>query len=303
MDWLRLLGKTASAVAGLAGIALALVYFLQEKILYVPRLPGVSNEYPHLPDAFQLRYEDVWLTTSDGLRLHAWLMSAPELSEQQRRAAPTVIFCQENAGNMAWRLHFIKRLCYHLRCNAFIFSYRGYGRSQGTPSEQGLQLDVECAVDYVLGRADLNAQRIVLFGRSLGGAVAAHAAARRRPQVSGLVLENTFTRIVDLVPHKLPLLKPLVGPGKLCNFLVRNHWDTKARLQQLKDLPILFLSSLRDTMLPPSQMLELYALHPAAPWSMKFFDDGQHLDTYETDAAQYWPAVQQFVDHLPAPEE
>lgn len=79
---------------------------------------------------------------------------------------------------------------------------------------QGLQLDVECAVDYVLGRADLNAQRIVLFGRSLGGAVAAHAAARRRPQVAGLVLENTFTRIVDLVPHKLPLLKPLVGPGK-----------------------------------------------------------------------------------------
>jgi hypothetical protein len=71
--------------------------------LYVPRLPGVSNEYPHLPDAFQLRYEDVWLTTSDGLTLHAWLMSAPELSEQQRRAAPTVIFCQENAGNMAWR--------------------------------------------------------------------------------------------------------------------------------------------------------------------------------------------------------
>lgn len=79
---------------------------------------------------------------------------------------------------------------------------------------QGLRLDAECAVDHILRRTDLDPRRVVLFGRSLGGAVAAHAAVRRRPQVAGLVLENTFTRILDLVPHTMPFLRPLVGPGK-----------------------------------------------------------------------------------------
>jgi pimeloyl-ACP methyl ester carboxylesterase len=100
-------------------------------------------------------------------------------------------------------------------------------------------------VDHLLHRADVDPRRVVLFGRSLGGAVAAHAALAARCRVAGLVLENTFTRIVDLVPHTLPLLRPLVGPGRLFNWLVRNRWDTGARLASLTDLPILFLSSLQ----------------------------------------------------------
>jgi hypothetical protein len=69
-------------------------------------------------------------------------------------------------------------------------------------------------MDHILQRTDLDPSRVVLFGRSLGGAVAAHAAVVRQKHVAGLVLENTFTRLVDLVPHTMPLLKPLVGPGK-----------------------------------------------------------------------------------------
>lgn len=71
--------------------------------IYVPRLPGIPSDYPYLPDSFQMAFEDVWLTTADGLRLHAWLMWPPHWGEERRRSAPTVIFFQENAGNMAFR--------------------------------------------------------------------------------------------------------------------------------------------------------------------------------------------------------
>lgn len=71
--------------------------------IYVPRLPGIPNDYPYYPDAFRLAYEDVWLTTSDGLRLHAWLMWPPHWGPEERRRRPTVVFFQENAGNMAFR--------------------------------------------------------------------------------------------------------------------------------------------------------------------------------------------------------
>ena len=79
--------------------------------IYVPRLPGIPNEYPYHPDAFGLAYEDIWLTAADGVRLHAWLMWPPHWSEEQRRSRPTVMFFQENAGNMAFR-------CAHPACCA-----------------------------------------------------------------------------------------------------------------------------------------------------------------------------------------
>lgn len=298
VDWVKVGLNTLTVVGGLMGAALGLLYFFQEKIIYVPRLPGIPNEYPYLPDAFGLSYEDVEIIAADGVRLHAWLMWAPHLDEAARRARPTVIFFQENAGNMAFRLHFMNALARNLNVSAFIFSYRGYGQSEGTPSEQGLQLDAEAAVEHVLRRTDIDPTQVVLFGRSLGGAVAAYAASRLQRHVSGLVLENTFTCIVDLVPHTLPFLRPLVGPGRPFNFLVRNHWDSRSRLARLTDLPTLFMSATQDEMLPPQQMQELYELHPEEPWRIVYFDDGRHLDAYDSHAAQYWPALRLFLSTL-----
>ncbi|KAI7839221.1 hypothetical protein COHA_007034 [Chlorella ohadii] len=315
VDWVKLGIRTAGALGGLVGLAVSLLYFLQEKILYVPRLPGIPNEYPYLPDAFHLNFEDIWLTTKDGLRLHAWLMWPRHWSAEERRRRPTVLFCQENAGNMAFRLPFLKPLTRILDCSAFIFSYRGYGRSEGSPSERGLQLDVEAALEHVLRRTDIDPTKVVLFGRSLGGAVAVYGAVEQQRHLAGLILENTFTRIIDVVPHALPFLAPLVGPGrpcnflvrnrrddvphlKPCNFLVRNHWDNVPRLKQLKALPTLFLSALQDEMLPAPQMKELYELHPRDPWRIVYFPEGRHLDAYDSCAAQYWPAVQEFISSL-----
>lgn len=298
VDWVKLGLRTAGALGGLVGLAVSLLYFLQEKILYVPRLPGIPNDYPYFPDAFHLAFEDVELTTRDGLRLHAWMMWPRHWSAEERRRRPTVLFCQENAGNMAFRLPFLKPLTRFLDCSAFIFSYRGYGRSEGTPSERGLQLDVEAAFEHVLRRTDIDPTKVVVFGRSLGGAVAVYGAVQQQRHLAGLIIENTFTRVVDVVPHTLPFLATLVGPGRPCNFLVRNHWDNVPRLKQLKTLPTLFLSALQDEMLPAPQMKQLYELHPREPWRIVYFPEGRHLDAYDSCAAQYWPAVQEFISSL-----
>lgn len=293
-----LLKQACYTVGGIAAIAVALLYILQEKLIYIPKLPGVPAELAYFPDQFGMAFEDVWLTTKDGKRLHAWLMWPGRWGADVaalRRRRPTVMFFQENAGNMSFRLPFLRPLTRHLDCSAFILSYRGYGLSQGSPTEWGLKLDAEAAMEHVLGRNDIDTDQVFVFGRSLGGAVAVHAAARYQDQIAGLVLENTFTSIADTAGAVLPLLGVLIGPRRPGNWLLRNRWETRREIKLCASLPVLLLSSLQDEMLPPYQMRELYDVHPSPPWRLVVFPNGRHLDAYDTEASEYWPALQQFV--------
>ena len=208
----------------------------------------MSSGYPYQPDEFGLEFEDVWLEAGDGVKLHAWMMWPARWAAEQRRRRPVVVFFQENAGNMAYRLHFLKPLTRVLDCSAFILSYRGYGASGGRPSEAGLQADAAAALAHVLSRPDVDPRRVVVFGRSLGGAVAIHAAAARAAAgapLPALVIENTFTRLADVVPKVMPLLGRLIGPGRRFNWLLRNRWDNEREIRGLTRVPILFLSSLQ----------------------------------------------------------
>jgi hypothetical protein len=83
-------------VGGLAGAALGLLYFLQEKVIYVPVLPGIPRDYPYYPDEFGLKYEDVWFSAADNTRLHAWLIWPSHWAPEQRRERPVIVFFQEN---------------------------------------------------------------------------------------------------------------------------------------------------------------------------------------------------------------
>jgi fermentation-respiration switch protein FrsA (DUF1100 family) len=94
------------------------------------------------------------------------------------------------AGNMAFRLHFIKALARVLDCSVFITSYRGYGRSSGSPSEAGLKLDADAALRHLVLRSDIDPSKLVLFGRSLGGAVAIYAAGKHKHRIKGLIVRG-----------------------------------------------------------------------------------------------------------------
>ncbi|RMF62160.1 MAG: alpha/beta hydrolase, partial [Calditrichaeota bacterium] len=109
-----------------------------------------------------LQAEDCFFKTSDGLTLHGWFVP-------HEAALGTLLWCHGNAGNLADRFDNLLRLS-HLPVNVFIFDYRGYGRSEGSPSENGIYLDAEAAYDYLRSRG-LRSERIIIFGRSLGGAV------------------------------------------------------------------------------------------------------------------------------------
>ena len=160
-----------------------MLYFLQSKLIYYP-----TREIEVTPAAAGLAYEQVALRAADAVLLGAWFVPAED-------ARGTVLFCHGNAGNISHRLDSI-RIFHDLGLSVLIFDYRGYGTSEGKPSEQGTYLDAEAAWAYLTEARRVGPSRIIVFGRSLGGAVAARLAADKAP--AGLIVESAFTSIPGL---------------------------------------------------------------------------------------------------------
>ncbi|CAM6024488.1 unnamed protein product [Sphagnum balticum] len=291
-------------LGGLACTGVVLLLALQEKLVYVPIIPGMSKGYPITPARLRLRYEDVWLESSDGVRLHSWFIKA---SPDCR--GPTVLFFQENAGNIAYRLEFVELMLRRLNCNVFMLSYRGYGASDGYPSQPGLTMDAEAALEHLLQRTDIDPKRIFVFGRSLGGAVGSALTKRNPGKVSGLILENTFTSVLDMAGVMLPPLRFFVGgPGsgkgpKLLNWLVKSPWRTIDLVTDISE-PVLFLSGLKDEMVPPSHMRRLYiaARKNSGYRSFVEFPHGMHMDTWMRGGEHYWKSIESFMKQHTAGE-
>ncbi|KAL2480069.1 alpha/beta-Hydrolases superfamily protein [Abeliophyllum distichum] len=285
---------------GLGGIVvagMALLVAFQEKLVYVPVLPGLTKSYPITPARLRLLYEDVWLRSSDGVRLHAWFI---KLFPDCR--GPTILFFQENAGNIAHRLEMVRIMLQRLQCNVFMLSYRGYGDSDGFPSQHGITKDAQAALDHLVQRTDIDTSRIVVFGRSLGGAVGAVLTKNNPDKVAAIILENTFTSILDMAGVLLPFLKWFIGKSgskgpRVMNFLVRSPWNTIDIIGEIKQ-PILFLSGLQDEMVPPSHMLMLYAKAAARNQQCSFveFPTGMHMDTWLAGGDGYWSTIQEFLE-------
>ncbi|KHG14804.1 Abhydrolase domain-containing 13 [Gossypium arboreum] len=254
-------------VGGIVMAGMALLVAFQEKLVYVPVLPGLTKSYPITPARLGLVYEDVWLRSLDGIRLHAWFIKLfPECR------GPTIL----------------------------------YGASDGYPSQHGIINDAQAALDHLSQRTDIDTDRIVVFGRSLGGAVGSVLTKNNPDKVAALILENTFTSILDMAGVLLPFLKWFIGgPGtkgpKILNFLVRSPWSTIDIIGQVKQ-PILFLSGLQDEMVPPSHMQMLYAKAAAhnRQCILVEFPTGMHMDTWLSGGDHYWKTIQQFFEkHVP----
>lgn len=277
----------ASGGSLVGGLLLALLAF-QERLLYHPTLPN-GREYPETPAAYALPFEDVELVADDGVRLHAWLVLQP--GGAARRSA-TVAYFHGNAGNIAHRLPDVRQF-YLSGFNVLVVSYRGYGASEGAPSERGFKLDAAAAIDYAADRGDvLDVGKLFLFGRSIGGAVTLAAAAveaAAADRVKGVIVENTFTSINDMIDEVLP-------PLRFFKALNRNKWDTRSLIAGL-ETPILFLSGLRDELVPPPHMKQLH--DDAVKCRIKHFyvvEDGMHNDTWYRGGGLYRQAIRSFVD-------
>ena len=191
------------------------------------------------PAAAGIEYEDVYYRAEDGVRLHAWWVPAPG-------ARGTVLFCHGNGGNISFLIDTIG-IYRSLGLNVFAFDYRGYGRSEGSPTEEGTYRDALGAWEYLVAEKGADPARILLVGRSLGGAVAAWLAVARRP--GGLVLEATVTRAADVANHHYPL-----APGEL---IFGDTYDTASRMEKIA-VPVLVIHSPEDEIIPYPMGEELF---------------------------------------------
>lgn len=159
----------------LLGIGL---YFFQDKLIYQPNPMALNLPTPaHNPPKYKnpsergMQYEDIYLTTCDGVRIHCWFIKHPT-------PKATIVFFHANAGNIGLRMDNFEQLYNNLEVSIFVVSYRGYGYSDGKPSEIGIMRDADATISYVFNQLPVDRTTVFIFGRSLGGAVAIYIASK-----------------------------------------------------------------------------------------------------------------------------
>ncbi|KAI9094585.1 Alpha/Beta hydrolase protein [Phlyctochytrium arcticum] len=261
----------ASAYLGFTMLTggLLMLYTYQNSLIYPANFPPGSREKVATPAMFDMHdYEDIQITTPDGVVITAYLirrrLEEGEQEEGMRRrvggevekederplAGTTLIYCHANAGNMGDRLPIARIFYRSCKCNVVMFSYRGYGKSGGSPSEPGIRIDAQAVLDWVKADPRLAKSKIVVYGQSLGGAVAIDLAARNQNSVTAVMVENTFLSLPKLIPHVLPYIRHFT-------FLCSDKWNTEQTIKTIKELPILLLSGGKDELIPAPQMARL----------------------------------------------
>ncbi len=231
-------------------IIIILFTLFQSRFIYFPH-----REIIMTPDQAGLSYNAVQFISSDGIKLSGWFIPA-------ENSQGVVLFCHGNAGNISHRMDSI-RIFNNLRLSIFIFDYRGYGLSKGKPSEQGTYLDAEAAWYFLIRKQNIKPDNIIIFGRSLGGNIAAWLAKKHKP--GALIIESTFTSIPNIGADLYPLL-PI-------SLLSRYNYNALDYIQNVK-CPVLIVHSRNDEMIPfkhgkflfeaanqPKQMLEIRGSH------------------------------------------
>jgi hypothetical protein len=267
MLWAVLIGGLALYVA-----LLALLYFGQSRLVYAPSADEEGD-----PGDVGLAFERVAIETPDGLTLDAFYTPHPN-------PRGTVLFCHGNGGNITHRLPTI-RILHDLGFTSLVFDYRGYGRSQGKPDEEGTYTDARAAWDYLVESRGEKPWRIIIQGRSLGAAIAAWLAMDTDP--AGLVLESGFSSVPDVAAR----MYRFVPVRWLCRFRYATI-DYVARA----DCPVLVLHSRDDEMLPFDQSRALYA---AASEPKRFVElTGGHNDAHVESGQVYVEALDTFASEL-----
>jgi hypothetical protein len=255
-------------------------------MVYLANLPGRALDAT--PADAGLGYEDVNVDTADGERLHGWYV--PAVQQGMGEARGVLLFFHGNAGNISHRLESIA-LFNRLGLDVLIVDYRGYGRSTGRPTEAGTYRDARAAWDYLVGARGIGPGRIVVFGRSLGGAVGAWLASQL-PQAempAALIIESSFSSGADMARRLYPIY-----PARLLTRLKYPVVDYAARLR----CPLLVVHSRDDEIIPYAMGRAVYA---AAPQPKSFLElRGDHNAGFWISREDYTAGLEAFlVEVLP----
>lgn len=241
-------------------------------MVFLSNFPG--RELTATPGDIGLGYEDVSLTTSDHERLHGWYIPA-------EATRGVVLFFHGNAGNISHRLDSI-RVFHEAGLSTLIIDYRGYGQSTGRTSEQGTYLDAQASWDYLVNRRGISPDRIIIFGRSLGGAVGTWLGAQNNP--AGVIIESSFSSGADMARRLYPFL-----PAGL---LTRLRYPVVDYAGQLSS-PVLVIHSRDDEIIPFSMGQAIYA---AVRQQKKFLQlRGDHNNGFLISQVEYASALRGFI--------
>ncbi len=255
---------------------------LENQLIYFPtRYPDGLWDPKAVTANSGCTIEDQFFTASDGTRLHGWLCR-PMHAEGQT-GDMVLLWFHGNAGNLSHRADLMFRLAM-TPVQVFIVDYRGYGRSEGRPSEKGLYLDSRAAWDHLVREKRVSPDRIILFGKSLGGAVAVDLATEVKP--AGLIIQSSFTSVPDMAAVHFPFV-----PGAL----IRTRMDSLSKIVDVK-VPKLIIHSTSDEVIPFEHGRRLYE---AAPEPKRFHavDGAGHNDTWVVGGHAYFGAIREFVTY------
>ena len=207
---------------GVYVVIMGLMYLFQDKLLFMP-----FSEMVQTPESVGMDAEDFWVETNDGVRIHGWYFP----NEQSEYV---IVLSHGNAGNISYRLEIARTL---LRSGAAVlmYDYRGYGKSEGNPTEKGLYSDICAIIDGLQDQKNYKANQMVMYGRSLGGAVAARAAAEYK--LGGLVLDSAFKNLRAMVRDVYPFV-----PSKLAKY----DFTTERFIRVDRNYPVMVMHSPED---------------------------------------------------------
>jgi fermentation-respiration switch protein FrsA (DUF1100 family) len=264
-----------AAVVALVFWSIISMIFEEQFIFFPDRYPSgrydESSRIPHLVDC--------WMMAEDGVKLHGWY--APSDS-----AIATFVIAHGNAGNISHRIEIIHAL-QESGFNVLMFDYRGYGRSEGSPSEEGIYKDGRAAFDYARGLPQVDSQRIILWGTSLGGAVAVDIATHR--PAAGLILESTFTSAIDFAAIHYPFLP--------VRYFMRTKLNSIDKISKIH-IPLLIIHGSRDEIVPIKFGRELFAA-ANTPKELYEIANADHNDTYVVGGARYLQRIREFALNNP----
>jgi fermentation-respiration switch protein FrsA (DUF1100 family) len=250
----------------------ALSFSLIDRVIFQPS-PGVDLT----PEALGIEAESVFLNSEDGVRIHAFFLPSPG-------ATRSLLFLHGNAGNSSHRLPNAAELA-ALGTDVLLLEYRGYGLSEGRPSEAGVYADARAGLEYLRASRAVPLERLVVFGRSLGGAVAVDLAADR--PLAGLILESTFTSVADVARAAIGIpIGPLIG----------RRFPSDEKIARVR-CPILFFHGDRDRIIPFELGQRLFAAAPE-PKAFETIAGAGHNDTTLVGGARYFGRIRRFLDEV-----
>lgn len=226
----------------------------------------------YTPKDVGLTYEDIYLPIHDKLKLNGWLIKADSRT--------TLLYFHGNGANIGERINKLK-MFHSLGLNVFIIDYRGYGKSEGIPTEIGVYKDAQIAYDYLMTRTDIDNNKIVIYGESLGGAIAVDLASKKK--ASALIVDSSFTNAVDMAK----LLYPIIP-----SFLVGMKFDSFSKIAAVTS-PKLFIHSPEDDVVPFKIGEKLFdaAQTPKEFWKVH----GTHNDAFNDNPEQFRTGIENFL--------